>query len=145
MSTRYSLYSSLLYTSFMSNTSSGSGLPTKRVTYDEQQNLPLQEQSESKFIRNELTLIKKLPSQIKELLEQNARIERQLQGMNKDIKQISQTHPDKTVSRESIKQIQTQIALLETHVAKIGNAFDNALANVKSKKKGKNKGKKSKK
>jgi hypothetical protein len=129
----------------MSNTSSGSGLPTKRVTYDEQQNLPLQEQSESKLIRNELTLIKKLPSQIKELLEQNARIERQLQGMNKDIKQISQTHPDKTESRESIKQIQTQIALLETHVAKIGNAFDNALANVKSKKKGKNKGKKSKK
>ena len=115
------------------------------MTYDEQQNLPSQEQSESKLIRNELTLIKKLPSQIKELLEQNARIERQLQGMNKDIKQISQTHPDKTESRESIKQIQTQIALLETHMTKIGNAFDNALANTKSKKKGKKKGKKSKK
>ena len=129
----------------MSNTSSGSGLPTKRKTYDEQNNLPSQEQSEPRLPRNELTLIKKLPSQIKEILEQNARIEHQLQGMNKDIKQISQTHPDKAESRESIKQIQTQIALLETHMTKIGNAFDNALANIKSKKKGKKKGKKYKK
>ena len=65
--------------------------------------------------------------------------------MNKDIKQISQTHPDKIQSRESIKQIQTQVAQLETRLIKIGNAFDNVLANIKSKKKSKKKGKKSKK
>lgn len=127
----------------MSNTSSGTGLPTRRN--DEQQNLPLQEQSESKLPRNELTLIKKLPQQIKAIVEQNARIEHQLNGLNKDIKQISQTHPDNAESRESIKQIQSQIAQLQTHVTKIGNAVDNAFANIKSKKKWKKKGKKSKK
>ena len=58
----------------MSNASSESGLPTKRVMYDKQQNLPSQEQSELKLTRTELTLIKKLPSQIKEILEQNVRI-----------------------------------------------------------------------
>lgn len=129
----------------MSNASSESGLPTKRVMYDEQQNLPSQEQSELKLTRTELTLIKKLPSQIKEILEQNVRIVHQLQTMNKDIKQISVTHPDKIQSRESIKQIQTQVAQLETRLIKIGNAFDNVLANIKSKKKSKKKGKKSKK
>ena len=65
--------------------------------------------------------------------------------MNKDIRQISQTHPDKVESRESIKQIQSQITQLRTHVTKIGNAVDNAFANVKLKKKGKKKGKKTKK
>jgi hypothetical protein len=129
----------------MSNASSESGLPTKRVMYDEQQNSPSQEQSELKLTRTELALIKKLPSQIKEILEQNVRIVHQLQTMNKDIKQISQTHPDKIQSRESIKQIQTQVAQLETRLIKIGNAFDNVLANIKSKKKSKKKGKKSKK
>ena len=129
----------------MSNASSESGLPTKRVMYDEQQNLPSQEQSELKLTRTELTLIKKLPSQIKEILEQNVRIVHQLQTMNKDIKQNSMTHPDKIQSRESIKQIQTQVAQLETRLIKIGNAFDNVLANIKSKKKSKKKGKKSKK
>jgi flagellar biosynthesis chaperone FliJ len=124
----------------MSNTSSGAGLPTRRN--DEQQNLPPPEQSESKLPRNELTLIKKLPQQIKKIVEQNARIEHQLHGMDKDIKQIRQTHSDKTESRESIKQIQSQIAQLQTHVTKIGNAVDNAFANIKSKKKGKKKGKK---
>lgn len=129
----------------MSNASSESGLPTKRVMYDEQQNSPSQEQSELKLTRTELALIKKLPSQIKEILEQNVRIVHQLQTMDKDIKQISQTHPDKIQSRESIKQIQTQVAQLETRLIKIGNAFDNVLANIKSKKKSKKKGKKSKK
>ena len=65
--------------------------------------------------------------------------------MNKDIKQISMTHPDKIQSRESIKQIQIQVAQLETRLIKIGNAFDNVLANIKSKKKSKKKDKKSKK
>ena len=65
----------MLYNLFMSNASSGSGLPTKRVMYDEQQNSPSQEQSELKLTRTELALIKKLPSQIKEILEQNARID----------------------------------------------------------------------
>jgi flagellar biosynthesis chaperone FliJ len=127
----------------MSNTSSGTGLPTRRN--DEQQNFPPNEQSESKLPGNELRLIRKLPQQIKEIVEQNAKIEHQLQIMSKDIKQISQTHPDKAESRESIKQIQSQIAQLQTHVAKIGNTVDNAFVNIKSKKKGKKKGKKNKK
>ena len=65
--------------------------------------------------------------------------------MNKDVKQISQTHPDNAENRESIKQILSQIALLQTHIKKIENAVDNAFANIESKKKGKKKGKKSKK
>jgi hypothetical protein len=127
----------------MSDTSSGTGLPTRRN--DERDKSPLQEQSESKLPRNELTLIKKLPQQIKVIVEQNTRIEHQLQGMNKDVKQISQTHPDNVENRESIKQILSQIALLQTHIKKIENAVDNAFANIESKKKGKKKGKKSKK
>jgi peptidoglycan hydrolase CwlO-like protein len=127
----------------MSDTSSGTGLPTRRN--DERQKSPPQEQSESKLPRNELTLIKKLPQQIKDIVEQNTRIEHQLQGMNKDVKQISQTHPDNAENRESIKQIQSQIAQLQTQIKKIENAFDNVFANIKSKKKGKKKGKKSKK
>ena len=130
------------------STSSESELPTRRVMSEgEQQNLPSQEQSELKLTRTELTLIKKLPSQIKEIVSQNARIEHQLNTMNKDIKQISETHPDKIESRDSIKQIQTQVAQLEIRLIKIGNAFDNVIANIKSKdkKKGKKKDKKSKK
>jgi hypothetical protein len=128
----------------MSKTTPGTALPTGRN--EEKQSLPSsQEQSESKLPRNELTLIKKLPQQIKEIVEQNARIEHQLHGMNKDIQQISQTHPDNAESRESIKQIQSQIAQLQTHVTKIGNAVDNAFTNIKPKKKGKKKSKKSKK
>ena len=66
--------------------------------------------------------------------------------MNKDIKQINQTRDNKlAVSEESIKQIQSQIAQLQTHVTKIGNAVDNAFTNIKPKKKGKKKSKKSKK
>ena len=126
---------------FMSRTTSGTALPNG--PNDEQQNLPpAQEQTETKFTRNELILIKKLPQQIKEIVEQNARIEHQLLGMNKDIKQISQTHPDKAESRESNKQIQSQIEQLQTHVTKIGDALVNAFANIKSEKKGKKKGKK---
>ena len=94
----------------MSNTSSGTGSPTRRN--DEQQKSPPQEQSESKLPRNELTLTKKLPQQIKDIVEQDTRIEHQLQGMNKDVKQISQTDPDNAKNRESIKQIQSQIAQL---------------------------------
>ena len=129
----------------MSKTTSGTALPTG--ANDEQQNLPPpQEQTESKLPRNELTLIKKLPQQIKKIVEQNARIEHQLHGMNKDIKQISQTRDDKLAeSEESIKQIQSQIEQLQTHVTKIGNAIDNAFVNIKSEKKGKKKGKKNKK
>lgn len=127
----------------MSDTSSGTGLPTRRN--DERDKSPLEEESESKLPRNELTLIKKLPQQIKVIVEQNTRIEHQLQGMNKDVKQISQTHPDNVENRESIKQILSQIALLQTHIKKIENAVDNAFANIESKKKGKKKGKKSKK
>jgi hypothetical protein len=129
------------------STSSESELPTRRVMSEgEQQNLPSQEQSELKLTRTELTLIKKLPSQIKDILSQNARIEHQLNTMNKDIKQISETHPDKIESRDSIKQIETQVAQLETRLIKIGNAFDNVIANInsKDKKKGKKKDKKSK-
>jgi hypothetical protein len=132
----------------MSDTSSESGLSTRRVVSEsEQQDLPSQEQSELKLTRTELTLIKKLPSQIKEIVSQNARIEHQLHTLNKDIKQITQTHPDKTESRESFKQIQTQVAQLERHLIKIGNAFDDVVTNMKSKKskKGKKKDKKSKK
>jgi hypothetical protein len=113
------------------------------MSESEQQNLPSQEQSELKLTRTELTSIKKLPSQIKEIVSQNARIEHQLNTMNKDIKQISETHPYNIESRDSIKQIQTQVAQLEIRLIKIGNAFDNVIANIKStdKKKGK-KGKK---
>jgi len=101
--------------------------------------LVAQEQTESKLPRNELTLIKKLPQQINEIVEQNARIEHQLKGINKEIKQFGQTWDDKLVANEeSIKQIQSQIEQLQTHVTKIGNAF----ANIKSEKKGKKKGKK---
>ncbi len=64
----------------MTNTSSGTGLPTRLLTHDEEKKLPSQEQSEPKLPRNELVLIKKLPSQIKEIVEQNTRIEHQLQG-----------------------------------------------------------------
>jgi hypothetical protein len=120
----------------MSNASSESGLSTRRV---------MSEQSELKFTRTELTLIKKLPSQIKEIVSQNARIEHQLHTLNKDIKQITQTHPDKIESRESLKQIQTQVAQLETRLIKIGNAFDNVITNMKSKKKKKGKKKDKKK
>ena len=129
----------------MSKTNSGTALPTGAT--DEQQNLPApQEQTESKLPRNELTLIKKLPHQINEIVEQNARIERQLKGINKDIKQISQIRDNKlSESEESIKQIQSQIEQLQTHVTKIGNAIDNAFVNIKSEKKGKKKGKKNKK
>jgi len=132
----------------MSDTSSETGSSTRRVVSEsEQQDLPSQEQSELKLTRTELTLIKKLPSQIKEIVSQNARIEHQLHTLNKDIKQITQTHPDKTESRESFKQIQTQVAQLERHLIKIGNAFDDVVTNMKSKKskKGKKKDKKSKK
>lgn len=124
----------------MSKTTSGSAPPTG--ANDEQQSIPLQDQSESKLSRGELTLIKKLSQQIKEIVEQNARIEHQLLGMNKDIKQISQTHPDKAENRESLKQIQSQIAQLQARVTKIGNALVNAATNTKSKKKGKKKSKK---
>jgi len=132
----------------MSNASSESGLSTRRVMGEsDQQNLPSQEQSDIKLTRTELTLIKKLPSQIKEIVSQNARIEHQLHSLNKDIKQITQTHLHKIESRESLKQIQTQVAQLETRLIKIGNAFDNMVANMKSKKKkkGKKKDKKSRK
>jgi hypothetical protein len=130
----------------MSNASSESGPSTRRVMSEsEQHNLPSQEQSELKFTRTELTLIKKLPSQIKEIVSQNARIEHQLHTLNKDIKQITQTHPDKIESRESLKQIQTQVAQLETRLIKIGNAFDNVITNMKSKKKKKGKKKDKKK
>jgi chromosome segregation ATPase len=119
----------------ISNNSSTARLPTIHVTQEE-------EQSEPKHPRNELALIKKLPSQIKEIFQQHARIEHQLHDMNKEIKQIRQTHPDKAESRESIKQIKSQIAELQKHVTRIENAVNNALANIKSKKKGKKKGKK---
>jgi methyl-accepting chemotaxis protein len=126
----------------MSKTTSGTALPAG--PNDEQQNLPpSQEQTESKLPRNELTLIKKLPQQINEIVEQNARVEHQLKGINKDIKQIGQTWDDKLAeSEESIKQIQSQIEQVQTQVTKIGNALNNALANIKSEKKGKKKGKK---
>ena len=129
----------------MSKTTSGTALPTGLD--DERQNLPPpQEHTESKLPRNELTLIKKLPQQINEIVEQNARIEHQLKSINKDIKQISQIRNNKlSKSEESIKQIQSQIEQLQTHVTKIGNALDNAFANIKSEKKGKKKGKKNKK
>src|SRR5215469_11750668 len=132
----------------MSNTSSESGLSTRRVVSEsEQQNLPSQEQPELKVTRTELTLIKKLPSQIKEIFSQNARIEHQLHTLNKDIKQITQTHHDKTESRESLKQLQTQVAQLERRLIKIGTAFEDVVTNMKSKKKkkGNKKDKKSKK
>jgi len=121
----------------MSNTSPDTGLSTRNK--DEQQNLSPEEQSKSKLSRNELALLKRLPQQIKELVGQNDRIEHELQVMSKDIKQINQTRPDKAESRESIKQIHTQIVQLQTHVTKIGNTVDNAFVNIKSKKKGKKK------
>ena len=59
----------------MSNTSSESGLSTRHVkSENEQQNLPSQEQSELKLTRTELTLIKKVLSQFKEIVSQSARI-----------------------------------------------------------------------
>jgi len=112
------------------------------MSENEQQNLPSQEQSELKFTRTELTLIKKLLSQFKEIVSQSARIGHQLHSLNKDIKRITRTHPDKIESRESLKQIQTQVAQVDTRLIKIGNAFDNVVANMKSRKKGKKKGKK---
>ena len=121
----------------MPNASSESGLSTRRVmSENEQQNLPSQEQSELKLTRTELTLIKKLLSQFKEIVSQSAT------SLNKDIKRITRTHPDKIESRESLKQIQTQVAQVDTRLIKIGNAFDNVVANMKSRKKGKKKGKK---
>lgn len=98
-----------------------------------------------KLTRTELTLVKELPSQIKEIVSQNARIEHQLNTMNKDIKQISQTHHHKIESRDSIKQVQAQVAQLEIRLIKIGNAFDNVFANIKAKDKKKDKKSKSKK
>ncbi|MGB6674195.1 MAG: hypothetical protein WBE34_17340 [Candidatus Nitrosopolaris sp.] len=127
----------------MSKPTHGTALPTG--PNDERQNLPPQEHTESKLPRNELTLIKKLPQQINEIVEQNATIEHQLKGINKDIKQISQTRDNKlSESEESIKQIQSQIEQLLTHLTMIGNALENAFANIKSEKKGKKKGKKNK-
>jgi hypothetical protein len=70
------------------------------------------------------------------------RIEHQLNTINKDIKQLSQTRPDKIENRETIKKIQTQVGRLETRLIKIGNAFDNVIANIKSKKKDKKNDKK---
>jgi FtsZ-binding cell division protein ZapB len=113
--------------------SSGTEIPEGRN--DEDENLEPQEQLESKFSRNELTSIKILPLQIKEIVEQNARIEQHLKGMNKDIKQLA----------ELIKQTQSQIAQLQTHLPKIGNTVDNDFVNIKSWKMGKKKGKKNKK
>lgn len=81
--------------------------------------------------------------QIKELVEQNARIEQQLKGMNKDIEHITQLRDDKLA--ELVKQLKSQITQLQTHVAKTDKAIINALANIPSKKKkgkGKKKGKK---
>jgi hypothetical protein len=125
----------------MSNTSSERGLA---MSESEQQNVPLQEKSELKLTRTELTLIKKLPSQIKEIVSQNARIEHQLHTLNRE---ITTTPPYKIESRESLKRLQTQVAQLETRLIKIGNAFDNVVANIKlkKKKKGKKKNKQSKK
>lgn len=129
----------------MSKTTSETALPTG--PNDKQQTLlPPQEQTESKLPRNELTLIKKLPQQINEIVEQNARIDHQLKSLDKDSKQISQTRDVKLAeSEESIKQIQSQREQLQTDVTKIRNAVDNAFANIKSEKKGKKKGKKNKK
>jgi hypothetical protein len=132
----------------MLNTSSESRLSTGRVMSEsEQQNVPLQDHSELKLTRTELTLIKKLPSQIKEIVSQNARMEHQLHTMNRDITQITPLPPYKIESRESLKQLQTQGTQLETRLIKIGNAFDNVATNIKSKKKkkGKKKNKQSKK
>jgi hypothetical protein len=114
------------------------------MSESEQQNVPLQEKSELKLTRTELTLIKKLPSQIKEIVSQNARIEHQLHTLNRE---ITTTPPYKIESRESLKRLQTQVAQLETRLIKIGNAFDNVVANIKlkKKKKGKKKNKQSKK
>jgi hypothetical protein len=122
--------------------SSGTELPAGRNHAEE--NLEPQEQIESKLSRNELTLIKRLPQHIKEIVEQNGG--HQQKGLNKDIKQINQTRDNKlAVSEESIKQIQSQIEQLQTHVAKIGNTVDNAFVNIKSRKKGKKKRNKNKK
>jgi HPt (histidine-containing phosphotransfer) domain-containing protein len=63
--------------------------------------------------------------QIKEIVEQNARIEQHLKGMNKDIKQLA----------ELIKQLKSQITLLQTNVSKTDKTIANALANIQSKKK----------
>lgn len=99
----------------MSKPTHGTALPTG--PNDERQNLPPQEHTESKLPRNELTLIKKLPQQINEIVEQNARIEDQLKGMNEDIKHISQTRDDKLAdTEETIKQIEPQITQLQTHM-----------------------------
>ncbi|HET7147610.1 MAG TPA: hypothetical protein VFI73_03840 [Candidatus Nitrosopolaris sp.] len=107
---------------------------------------PLQEQTDSKLPRNELTFIKKFLQQINGILEQNARIEHQLKGISRDIKLISQTQDEKLVESEGLfKQIRTQIEQLQTHVTQIGNAVDNAFTNIKSEKRGKKKNKKGKK
>jgi flagellar biosynthesis chaperone FliJ len=85
------------------------------------------------------------PLQIKEIVEQNARIEQQLKGMDKDIKQISRPRDDKLA--ELIKQLKSQIAQLQTHVAKTDKTINDALTKMQSKKKkgkDKKKGKKKK-
>lgn len=62
--------------------------------------------------------------------------------MNKDIKQINKTRNNKlAVNKESIKQIESQISQLQTHIGKIDNAF----VTIQSRKKGKKKAKKGKK
>lgn len=127
----------------MSNSSSDNGLPSRNNV--QEQNLPSEDQSKSKLPKSELTLLKRLPQQIKEVVEQNAKIEHLVQVMSKDIKQINRTRPDKAECRESIKQIQSQIAQLQKQVAKIGNTVDNTFANIKSRKNGKKKRKKNKK
>lgn len=68
---------------------------------DPEEILKPQGQLESQFSENELTIIKKIPQQIKEIVEQSARIEHQLKGMNKDIKQINKTRNNKLACQES--------------------------------------------
>lgn len=60
-----------------------------------------QGQLESQCSENELTIIRKIPQHIKEIVEQGARIEHQLKGMNKDIKQINKTRNNKLARQES--------------------------------------------
>ena len=72
-----------------------------------------------------------------------SRIEQQLREMNRDIKQISQSIDNKKLL-ESIMQIQSQIANLETDLAKTDKTINDALAIIQPSIKKKDKKKKDK-
>ena len=85
--------------------------------------------------KNETAAMRQLSHQINNLTGTNEGIERQLLSIKNDIKQLTKTVDDD--DRKSIKQIQSQITQLETHVSKIEKDIGNVFESIKSNKKNK--------